>query len=162
MNNLGKYQRLFTRRGTLRLTAALVAFPLGAAAADRAVVSVFKDPNCDCCTGWVRHLKEAGFAVKVDATTSPNIVRKRLGVPPELTACHTAEVGGYVLEGHVPVAAVLQLLAKRPKAVGLAVPGMPIGSPGMEGGAPQKYEVVIFGATGQQPFMQFVGTKAAS
>lgn len=83
-------------------------------------------------------------AVKVDETTNLHAVRTRLGVPSDLAACHTAEVSGYVLEGHVPAAAVRQLLEKRPSAVGLSVPGMPVGSPGMEGGAPEKYEVILF------------------
>lgn len=137
---------LFTRRGALGLAAALLAFPRSAVSADGAVVLIHKDPNCGCCSGWVRHLKETGFTVKVDETTNLHVVRKRLGVPPDLAACHTAEVSGYVLEGHVPAAAVRQLLEKRPNAVGLSVPGMPVGSPGMEGGAPQRYDVVLFGA----------------
>ncbi|MGL4558861.1 MAG: DUF411 domain-containing protein [Afipia sp.] len=149
--------RLFTRRCALGLTAALLAFPRGAVAADGAAVLVHKDPNCGCCSGWVRHLKEAGFAVKVDETTNLHVVRTRLGVPPDLAACHTAEVSGYVLEGHVPAAAVRQLLEKRPNAVGLSVPGMPVGSPGMEGGAPERYEVVLFGTSGRQTFMRFLG-----
>ena len=76
-----------------------------------------------------------------------------------LAACHTAEVDGYVLEGHVPAAAVRRLLEKRPTAIGLAVPGMPAGSPGMESGVPQRYDVVLFGANGRQPFMHFVGAE---
>lgn len=135
----------------------MLAFPRGAVAADGAAVLVHKDPNCGCCSGWVRHLKEAGFAVKVDETTNLHVVRTRLGVPPDLAACHTAEVSGYVLEGHVPAAAVRQLLEKRPNAVGLSVPGMPVGSPGMEGGAPERYEVVLFGTSGRQTFMRFLG-----
>lgn len=135
----------------------MLAFPRGAVAADGAAVFVHKDPNCGCCSGWVRHLKEAGFAVKVDETTNLHVVRTRLGVPPDLAACHTAEVSGYVLEGHVPAAAVRQLLEKRPNAVGLSVPGMPVGSPGMEGGAPERYEVVLFGTSGRQTFMRFLG-----
>ena len=135
----------------------MLAFPRGAVAADGAAVLVHKDPNCGCCSGWVRHLKEAGFAVKVDETTNLHVVRTRLGVPPDLAACHTAEVSGYVLEGHVPAAAVRQLLEKRPNAVGLSVPGMTVGSPGMEGGAPERYEVVLFGTSGRQTFMRFLG-----
>jgi len=110
----------------------------------------------------VQHLKAAGFAVTVKETVDLEIVRKRLGVPADLAACHTAEVGGYVLEGHVPAVAVRRLLEKRPTATGLAVPGMPAGSPGMEGGVLQKYEVVLFGPTGRRPFMQFVGSEIAS
>jgi hypothetical protein len=107
-------------------------------------------------------LRDAGFAVTVEETTDLKTVRKRLGVPSDLAACHTAEVGGYVIEGHVPALAVRRLLEKRPAALGLSVPGMPVGSPGMEGGTPVKYDVVLFGATGRQPFMQFIGSEIAS
>jgi hypothetical protein len=133
--------------------------PAFSAVAQTPAILVHKDPNCSCCSGWVRHLKDAGFAVTVEATADLQPVRKRLGVPADLAACHTAEVGGYVLEGHVPAAAVRRLLEQRPTAVGLAVPGMPAGSPGMEGGAPQRYDVVLFGAGGRQSFMHFVGAE---
>lgn len=126
------------------------------------MILVHKDPNCGCCTGWVRHLKDAGFAVKVEETANLQVVRKRLGVPNDLAACHTAEFAGYVIEGHVPALALRQLLEKRPAAVGLAVPGMPTGSPGMEGGTPRKYDVVLFGQSDRQSFMQFVGSEIAS
>jgi hypothetical protein len=151
-----------TRRSALGIFAATLIVPRSSAFAQASNVLVHKDPNCGCCAGWVRHLKDAGFAVTVEETADLQAVRKRLGVPGDLAACHTAEISGYVIEGHVPASAVRQLLEKRPVAVGLAVPGMPAGSPGMEGGVPQKYEVVLFGATGRQPFMQFIGTKIAS
>jgi hypothetical protein len=125
-------------------------------------VIVHKGPNCGCCTGWARHLKDAGFAVTVEETTDLNTVRSRLGVPSDLAACHTAEIDGYVIEGHVPALALRRLLEKRPAAVGLSVPGMPVGSPGMEGGTPVKYDVVLFGTTGRQSFMQFFGSEIAS
>jgi len=110
----------------------------------------------------VQHLKDAGFTVAVEETAQLQAVRKRLGVPGDLAACHTAEVAGYVIEGHVPAAAIRELLEKRPVAVGLAVPGMPVGSPGMEGGTPRKYDVVIFENSGRRTFMQFIGTQATS
>lgn len=150
-----------TRRSALGLLIAVSIAPQSSAVAQTSAILVHKDPNCGCCSGWVRHLKEAGFAVKVAETTNLHAVRKRLGVPPDLAACHTAEVTGYVLEGHVPAAAVRQLLEKRPNAIGLAVPGMPVGSPGMEGGAPDKYEVVLFGVSGRQTFMRFIGGNIA-
>ena len=125
-------------------------------------ILVHKDPNCGCCEGWAQHLKAAGFAVTVAETADLEVVRKRLGVPEDLAACHTAEFGSYVIEGHVPAPALRKLLAERPSAAGLAVPGMPAGSPGMEGGVPQKYEVVLFGAMGRQTFMRFVGSGIAS
>jgi hypothetical protein len=125
-------------------------------------LSLFNGLSADsspAALGWVRHLKGAGFTVTVKETTDLQPVRKWLGVPGDLAACHTGEVDGYVLEGHVPAAAVRRLLEKRPTAIGLAVPGMPAGSPGMEGGTPQRYDVILFGATGRQPFMQFVGAE---
>ncbi len=149
-----------TRRSALALVAASLVLQRSPAEAESSAILVHKDPNCSCCSGWVRHLKDAGFAVTVEETTDLRPVRKRLGVPADLAACHTAEVDGYVLEGHVPAAAVRRLLEKRPTAIGLAVPGMPAGSPGMEGGTPQRYEVVLFGTTGRQPFMHFVGAES--
>ncbi|MBX9650291.1 MAG: DUF411 domain-containing protein [Xanthobacteraceae bacterium] len=141
------------------LTAALIA-PRSSAFAEASTILVHKDPKCGCCAGWVQHLKDAGFTVTVQETAQLQAVRKRLGVPGDLAACHTAEVAGYVIEGHVPAAAIRELLEKRPVAAGLAVPGMPVGSPGMQGGTPQKYDVVIFENSGRRTFMQFIGTKA--
>lgn len=151
-----------TRRRALAIFAAGLVLPTFSASAQSPAIAVHKDPNCGCCTGWVRHLKDAGFAVTVEETANLQAVRKRLGVPTDLAACHTAEFAGYVIEGHVPALALRQLLDKRPAAVGLAVPGMPAGSPGMEGGTPRKYDVVLFGASGRQSFMQFIGSEIAS
>jgi hypothetical protein len=123
-------------------------------------ITVHKDPNCGCCTGWAEHLAKAGFEVKTVDTTRLDEVKKRLGVPPDLAACHTAEVDGYVMEGHVPAAAVKRFLDEKPKATGLAVPGMPIGSPGMEGGTPETYTVIQFGPQGRKEFMRFLGDRA--
>ena len=148
-----------TRRSALALVAAFLVLQRSPAEAESPTILVHKDPNCSCCSGWVRHLKDSGFAVRVEETTNLQPVRKRLGVPVDLAACHTAEVDGYVLEGHVPAAAVRRLLEQRPSAIGLAVPGMPAGSPGMEGGTPQRYDVVLFGKTDRQPFMHFVGAE---
>ncbi len=148
-----------TRRSALALVAAFLVLQRSPAEAESAVILVHKDPNCSCCAGWVQHLKDAGFAVRVEETANLQPVRKRLGVPADLAACHTAEVDGYVLEGHVPAVAVRRLLEQRPTAIGLAVPGMPAGSPGMEGGTPQRYDVVLFGADGRQPFMRFLGSE---
>ena len=151
-----------TRRSALGFFAATFIVGPGSSFAQTQAILVHKDPNCGCCAGWVQHLKDAGFTVTVQETAQLQAVRKRLGVPGDLAACHTAEVAGYVIEGHVPASAIRQLLEKRPVAVGLAVPGMPAGSPGMEGGTPQKYDVVLFGTSGRQSFMQFIGTKATS
>lgn len=150
---------IMTRRVALGIFVAPWIAPTLSASAQEPAVLVHKGPNCGCCAGWVRHLKEAGFVVTVEETADLEVVRKRLGVPADLAACHTAEIAGYVIEGHVPASAVQRLLKERPNATGLAVPGMPGGSPGMEGGAPQRYEAVLFGATGRRPFMHFVGTE---
>ena len=131
-------------------------------AAAQPVVTVHRDPNCGCCLGWVQHLQKAGFRSKVLETNDLDAVKKRLGVPDDLAACHTAEIAGYVVEGHVPAIALKRFLAEKPNATGLAVPGMPIGSPGMEGGRPERYDVVLFGPDGRRTYMSFVGDQSAS
>jgi hypothetical protein len=149
-----------TRRSALMLIAGTVALPaVRSRAAEEQVITVHKDPNCGCCTGWVRHLQAAGFTVKAIDTAELDAVKTRLGVPADLAACHTAQVAGYVIEGHVPAAALTRFLAEKPNAAGLAVPGMPIGSPGMEGGTPEPYDVVLFGPAGRRPYMRFLGEK---
>ena len=150
---------IMTRRAALGIFVASWIMPTVSASAQEPAVLVHKDPSCGCCAGWVRHLKEAGFAVTVEETADLQVVRKRLGVPADLAACHTAEIAGYVIEGHVPASAVRRLLKELPNATGVAVPGMPAGSPGMEGGAQQRYDAILFGATGRRPFMQFVGAE---
>jgi hypothetical protein len=129
-------------------------------AAAQPVVTVHRDPNCGCCLGWVQHLQKAGFPTKVLETKDLDAVKARLGVPDDLAACHTAEVSGYVIEGHVPAVALQRFLAEKPNATGLAVPSMPIGSPGMEGGKPEAYEVVLFGPGGRRSYMRFIGDAA--
>lgn len=153
---------VMTRRVALGIFAATWIAPTFPAGAQQPAVVVHKGPNCGCCAGWAQHLKDNGFAVTVDESADLQVVRWRLGVPADLAACHTAEIDGYVIEGHVPALAVRRLLQERPKAIGLAVPGMPAGSPGMEGGLAQEYDVVLFGVDGSRRFMRFVGTKAAS
>ena len=113
---------------------AVASVPTRAATAWPAV-DVFKSPTCGCCTAWAWHLRRAGFPVAVVEAPDMAAVKARLGVPAALASCHTAEVEDYVLEGHVPADAVLRLLSARPQAAGLAVPGMPVGSPGMEVGS---------------------------
>ena len=116
----------------------LVVLPLAAALAPaqaapaKPLVEVWKDPSCGCCEDWVLHLKKSGFAVRVNDSGN-EAARKRLGIPAALGSCHTATVGGYTLEGHVPAKDVQRLLREKLQAVGLAVPGMPVGSPGMDG-----------------------------
>lgn len=123
----------FSRRGFLAGAAiALVACTVEAPPSR--AVRVYRSPTCGCCGGWVDHLRAAGFEVSVEMMDDVTPVARRLGVPDELRSCHTGEVAGYFLEGHVPAADVERLLAERPEAAGIAVPGMPIGSPGMEMG----------------------------
>ena len=113
-------------------------------------VVVHKDPNCGCCSLWVQHMERAGFAVTVSPDTDLSAIRKKHGVTPTLQSCHTALVGGFVVEGHVPADDVKRLLRERPKVVGIATPGMPIGSPGMEqGSTKQPYDVLAFDAAGK-------------
>ncbi len=124
-------------------------------------VTVTKDPTCGCCGAWVDHMRAAGFAVDVVETPEINRVKVRLGVPQDLASCHTAEVAGYVLEGHVPAAEVKRLLAERPQAKGRAVAGMPMGSPGMEmDGMAETYEVVLFGPAGRKTFARYEGARS--
>src|SRR5215216_7067192 len=149
-----------TRRAFLiGVAGTALASPL--AARDLPKVAVTKDPSCGCCTGWVEHLKSAGFPVEVTEATDVNRLKARLGVPMALAACHTAQVAGYVVEGHVPASAIKRLLAERPEATGLAVPGMPIGSPGMEveGSEPEVYSIVLFGPAGERIFARFRGAQ---
>jgi hypothetical protein len=107
-----------TRRALIAVVAALPALSLSRAPAAAALpkITVHKDPNCGCCGAWVEHLRQAGFPVDVVDTNAINRVKARLGVPNELASCHTAEVGGYVIEGHVPAASVKRLLTERPQA----------------------------------------------
>lgn len=115
-------------------------------AARQSVIDVYKDPACGCCSLWVEHLREHGFTVTATDTRDLAALKTRSGVPREMQSCHTALVDGYVIEGHVPAADVERLLRDRPAIAGLAVAGMPIGSPGMEvkGAQAQPYDVMAF------------------
>jgi len=124
--------------------------PIASAAAALPEVHVYKDANCGCCSLWVNHLRDAGFKVKVTDTVDMGAVKHRVGVPYGKGSCHTAEVGGYFIEGHVPAQDIKRLLAQRPAAKGLVLPGMPLGSPGMEvpSGVVQPYTVELVGGNG--------------
>jgi hypothetical protein len=149
-----------SRRSVLMLMSGVAAIPFAASqAAQEQAITVHKDPNCGCCSGWVSHLRQAGFTVTTVDSAELDAVKTRLGVPADLAACHTAQVAGYVVEGHVPAHALQRFLAEKPDATGLAVPGMPIGSPGMEGGSLEQYDVVLFGPAGRRPYMRFLGDK---
>ena len=112
-------------------------------------ITVHKTPWCGCCTGWVKHLEENGFSVTAVDHEDLAPIKSQLGVPRRLQSCHTAVVDGYVVEGHVPAEEIHKMLAERPAIKGLAVPGMPIGSPGMEGADPEPYTVYSFDAKGK-------------
>ena len=148
-----------SRRGFVALGAAFVIAPARPLFAADTTITVTKDPNCGCCEAWADHLKANGFAVKIVEDPQINRVKARLGVPSDLYSCHTAEVDGYVIEGHVPASAIRRLLAQRPNAKGLAAPGMPVGSPGMEvpGSPPEVYAVMIFGSGGSKLFARYKG-----
>jgi hypothetical protein len=103
----------------------------GALAAQLPEVTVYKDPDCGCCTEWVKHMQESGFQVKQVNTRAMDVERQRFGVPPHLASCHTAKVGGYTVEGHVPASAVKKMLTEQPSVRGLTIPGMPTNAPGM-------------------------------
>ena len=105
----------------------------------------------------MQHLQKHGFAANAVDTTNIDAVKLRFGVPADLATCHTAEVAGYVIEGHVPAIAIKRLLAEKPNATGLAVAGMPVCAPGMEGGKPERYEVVLFGPSKRRIYMRFIG-----
>lgn len=137
-----------------------IAVPLGAAAvsakghdhAAPVAVTVYKNPQCGCCRKWVDHLRNEGFEVTAKDVDDLAAIKAKLGVPASLTSCHTAIVGQYVVEGHVPAADIRKLLAEKPKVAGIGVPGMPVGSPGME--VPDmpadRYDVTSFGKDGKQ------------
>ena len=111
---------------------------------------VYRLPTCGCCVKWVDHMKEAGFEVRMEETTEMGDVKIRTGVPLELSSCHTTVVGDYVIEGHVPADVVKRFLEEAPEVKGIAVPGMPTGSPGMEGPNPRPYAVIAFDGKGNR------------
>lgn len=128
-----------------------------AQAGDGAAVHVYKTPWCGCCGAWAERMREAGFDVTVSELSDLSLLRRQAGVPDEVAGCHTAAVDGYVLEGHVPAEAIRKLLAERPQVHGIAVPGMPAGSPGMGDDPNARYDVVTFGpgtARGSRVFFE--------
>ncbi len=133
-----------TIRRFIPLLLALVCAPALAAK-----ITVYKSPTCGCCKEWVKHLRANGFSVTTKDVTNLTPYKDANGVPPMLESCHTAKVNGYTIEGHVPAADIQRLLKERPKVVGLAVPGMPTGSPGMEGAYQERYEVLTFDKDGR-------------
>ena len=141
------------RRSFLMMLLALSTAPLDAlAAASERMMTVWKDPDCGCCAEWVKHLEKNGFVVKV-FDTGNQAIRTQLAVPSKFGSCHTALIQGYVIEGHVPAADIQRLIKDQPRALGLAVPKMPIGSPGMDGpeyrGRRDPYEVLLIQKDGR-------------
>jgi hypothetical protein len=148
----------FTRRCVVLSIACMAVVPTGGLAATP-LVTVHKDPDCGCCGGWIAHLEVQGFPTKTIETRTINRVKARMGVPYDLWACHTAEVAGYIIEGHVPAQSIRKLLSERPKARGLAVPGMPSGSPGMTGDF-EEYDVILFDNSNERrSYGKFKGEK---
>lgn len=117
--------------------------------AGAADVVVYKSPTCGCCKKWISHLKDNGYTVEVHNQRNMGPVKAELGVPRHLQSCHTAKVGGYVVEGHVPAEVIVRLLKEKPQIKGLAVPGMPMGSPGMEGPRNDAYDILTFQQNGK-------------
>ncbi|MFA7431465.1 MAG: DUF411 domain-containing protein [Rhodospirillaceae bacterium] len=140
--------------------AALCTFaaPALAEQAAKPPMTVYKSPSCGCCGGWIDHMRAAGYQIEAKDTDAMNTVKELMGVPVDMASCHTATIDGYLIEGHVPADAVDKLLAERPKATGLAVPGMPIGSPGMEAanGQTEPYTAMLFNRDGTaRPFVEY-------
>ena len=134
------------------LAALLLAVPAAPALAESSAIKVYKSPTCGCCTKWIDHLEANGFEVSAVDVADVGPVKQQHGVPAELASCHTALVDGYVVEGHVPASDLVRLLREKPDVKGLAVPDMPLGSPGMEASDPsrhERYEVLSFDAEGR-------------
>jgi hypothetical protein len=157
-------RRVLDRRASLAGLAAagaLLALPTARPLAVE-VVRVKKAKGCQCCDGWAQHLRAEGFACEIVAHPNMEAFKTRLGVPEDLRSCHTATMAGYVIEGHVPAIALQHLLAERPAIAGLAVPGMPAGSPGMPSDQPEAYEVLAFTRDGARKlFMRMRGEEQA-
>ena len=153
------------RRWLVALAGGTLAPIAWASTTSKPSVEVWKDPNCGCCKDWVLYLEQNGFAVRVFDTGNTQ-ARKRLGVPENLGSCHTALVGGYAIEGHVPAHDIARLLREKPQAIGLAVPGMPVGSPGMDGavyqGRKDPYNVLLIGKSGAPTVFQSYPTRKSS
>ena len=146
------------KRIAATLAVAILGFSVSLVAlAQQPVVEVYKSPTCGCCTDWIKHLQQNGFTVKAHDVGNVSAYRAKFGVPDQLGSCHTAMAGGYAIEGHVPAREIKRLLEERPKAKGLAVPGMPMGSPGMEGPRSDAYEVLLFQADGKYAVYQKYG-----
>ncbi|QDQ87091.1 DUF411 domain-containing protein [Alcaligenaceae bacterium SJ-26] len=154
-SNPAPYARRRTLLTALALAplATLVPLAVRAEASPANVIDLWKTRTCGCCGDWVKHVEQNGFTVRVHEVDDTAPIRRRMGIAQELGSCHTGLVGGYALEGHVPASSIQRLLAEKPDAVGLVVPGMPVGSPGMDGpvyqGQVQPYDVLLVRKWGQ-------------
>ena len=160
-------RRRFVRSSLSVLASTALGYPLlSTAALQPEAVTVWKTPTCGCCKDWVIHMRKEGFNVVTNDVPDTAPVRQRLGLPAKFGSCHTAQVGGYVIEGHVPASEVVRLLREKPAAIGLAVPGMPVGSPGMEMrgemlGVHDAFDVVLVTRDGGSRVYQSYAAKAA-
>ena len=136
------------RRDFLALVPVALAAP-AVLAQQAPLVEVWRSPTCGCCGEWVKHLQKNGFATRIHMVDDTSSIRAKLGIPEKLGSCHTASVGGYAIEGHVPASDIRRLLAQKPKARGLAAPGMPAGSPGMDIPNSPPFDVVLVGEDGK-------------
>jgi hypothetical protein len=140
---------MISRRYFLASAAAMLATRRALFAEPPAVLTVYKDPGCECCVRWVKYMSANGFVVTVRDVANMDEVKRTMNVPPALQSCHTGVLGKYVIEGHVPADAVKKFLAAKSAALGLAAPGMPSGSPGMEGGKVDHYDIIEFDRDGK-------------
>ncbi|MGI8402895.1 MAG: DUF411 domain-containing protein [Gemmatimonadaceae bacterium] len=133
----------------ISMTTAAVRSGTSVPPAKKPTITVYKDPSCGCCKNWIAYLAKHGYTV--DAKDTPNMteIKHSLGVPPKLTACHTGVVDGYLIEGHVSAEDIDRLLAQKPRIAGIAVPGMPMSSPGMDGPRSHGYQVMSFDKQGK-------------
>jgi hypothetical protein len=145
---------MITKAFTTTAMAAILALTSACLSAADPQIKVYKTVTCGCCGKWVDHLKANGFEPVVENVQNLSEYRRQFGVPENLQSCHTATVGGYTVEGHVPAADIKRMLKEKPKAKGLAVPGMPLGSPGMEAPRSQPYAVLLFQNGGQTSVFQ--------
>jgi hypothetical protein len=141
---------MITRRHFLASAAAMLAARRAILAEPPSVLTVYKDPSCGCCANWVKHMSSNGFVATVRDVSNMDEIKRTMGVPSALQSCHTAVLGKYVFEGHVPADLVKKYVASNPATLGLAVPGMPAGSPGMEvGKIVDHYDVIEFDRNGK-------------
>jgi hypothetical protein len=147
------------KRASLAVLLVASALVTPALAAGGPAMTVFKSPWCGCCEAWAKIMEDAGFSVTVENREDLNPVKRQAGVPQDMESCHTAMVGGYFVEGHVPAASVTRLLSERPQIAGIAVPGMPAGSPGMGDDPAARYDVYSVDASGKTAVHERFGTR---